>query len=60
MREPLDEPPASVCVCGVFFMCAYVHRPTVFSSLSVSFRLPAGRMRRGANRGGVEGVEEEE
>lgn len=33
-------------------MCAYVHKPTVFSSLSVSLRLPAGRMRRGAKGGG--------
>lgn len=50
VREPLDAQPASqpVLCCVVFgvCLCACAHGPAVFSSLSVSLRLPAGRMRR--------------
>lgn len=43
--------PACVVLCCVVFgvclcLCACAHGPAVFSSLSVSLRLPAGRMRR--------------
>lgn len=41
--------PACVVLCCVVFgvcLCACAHGPAVFSFLSVSLRLPAGRMRR--------------
>lgn len=50
--EPLDEQQA--CVCVFVRVCAYVHKPTVFSSLSISLRLPAVQMRRKAKEEGGE------